>query len=183
MNWYLGDATKDSELKAVGIDKASAIIITTPSDSVNVFVTLTARNLNPKIRIITRTSSYETQDKLYHAGANSVIMPDVLGGMFMAHMITKPTVIEFLNLINGVSGIDYHLEEIDYNHLREEYRDKSLEELDIIKQTGAVVIGTKDNVKGIIPAPSAQTVVGKEDHLILLGSTDCLKKFKNIYVK
>jgi len=183
MNWYIGDATKDSELKAVGIERAKAIIITTPSDSVNVFVTLTARNLHPGIRIITRTSSYETQDKLYHAGADSVIMPDVLGGMFMAHMITRPIVIEFLNLINGVSGLDYHMEEIDYQHLKADYRDKTLEELDIIKTTGAVVIGIKDDIKGIIPSPSPSTVVGKEDHLILLGSSASLQKFNKVYTQ
>ena len=183
MKWYIGDATKDEHLKAIGIEKASSIIITTPSDSINVFVTLTARNINPSIKIIARTSSYETQDKLYHAGANSVIMPDVLGGMYMAQIITKPTVIEFLNLMNGASGIDYHLEEIDYEDLREEYKDKNLEELDIIRKTGAVVIGVKDDIKGIIPAPNPTTVIGKEDHLILLGSSKSLKQFTDIYIK
>ncbi len=183
MKWFVGDATKDDDLKAIGIEQASAIIITTPSDSVNVFVTLTARNLNPTIRIITRTSSFETQDKLYHAGADSVIMPDVLGGMFMAHMITKPTVIEFLNLINGVSSLDYHLEEIGYEDLKDEYKDSTLEELDIIKKTGAVVIGVKDDVKGIIPAPSPTTVIGEEDFLILLGSSEALRDFSEIFIR
>ncbi|WP_420316270.1 potassium channel family protein [Ekhidna sp.] len=183
MKWYIGDATKDEDLKMIGIEKASAIIITTPSDSVNVFVTLTARNLNPTIKIIARTSSEETQDKLYHAGANFTVRPDALGGMFMAHMITKPIVIEFLNLINGASGLDYHLEEIDYEELKPEFKDKTLIELDIIKQTGAVVLGIKDDIKGIIPAPSGNTVVGKEDHLILLGSSECLQRFAEIYVK
>ena len=183
MNWLIGDATKDDDLKSIGIERAEAIIITTPSDSVNVFITLTARSLNPDITIISRTSSYETQDKLYHAGANYVIMPDLLGGMFMAQMITKPIVIEFLNLINGVSGMDYHLEEIDYENLKEEYKDKTLEELDIIKKSGVVVIGIKDDIKGIIPAPSSATVVGKEDHLILLGSSSALSQFSEIYTR
>ena len=71
------------------------------------------------------SSSEETQDKLYHAGANFIVRPDALGGMFMAHMITKPIVIEFLNLINGASGLDYHLEEIDYTELRDEFKDKT----------------------------------------------------------
>lgn len=181
MKWYLGDATKDAELKAVGIERATAIIITTPLDSVNVFITLTARNLNPEMTIVSRTSSYETQDKLYHAGANFVIMPDVLGGMFMAHIITRPIVIEFLNLINGVSGLDYHLEEIDYADLKSDYKDKSLEELDIMKKTGVVVLGVKDDVKGIIPAPSSETVIGKADHLILLGSSSSLALFSEVY--
>ena len=182
MKWYVGDATKDDDLKAIGIERASAIIITTPSDSINVFVTLTARNLNPGIRIITRTSSFETQDKLYHAGADSVIMPDVLGGMFMAHMITKPTVIEFLNLVNGVSSLEYDLEEIRYDELKDEYKNKTLKQLNILQTTGAVVIGVKDDMKGIIPAPSPATEIGEEDFLILLGSSEALKKFEDIYM-
>jgi len=183
MKWYVGDATKDADLHAVGIDRASAIIITSPSDSVNVFVTLTARHLNPDIKIITRTSSYETQDKLYHAGANSVVMPDVLGGMFMAHIITKPTVIEFLNLINGVSGLDYHMEENGYESLKDDFKDKTLEDLDITKKTGAVVIGIKDDVKGMIPAPSPSTVVGQQDYLILLGSSANLQSFSETFTR
>lgn len=183
MKWYIGDATKDDDLKAIGIERATAIIVTTPSDSINVFITLTARNLNKDIKIIARTSSKETQDKLYHAGADFVIMPDVLGGMFMAHMITKPIVIEFLNLINGASGMDYHLEEIDYEHLKADCKDKTLEELDIFTRTGAVVLGVKDDIKGIIPAPSSDTVIGKEDHLILLGSSACLARFSELYVE
>lgn len=183
MNWYIGDATKDEHLRAVAIEKATAIIVTSPSDSVNVFITLTAKSLNPHIKVITRTSSFETQDKLYKAGADSVIMPDVLGGMYMAHIITKPTVIEFLNLINGASGQDYHLEEVGYDELKDDYKDKTLEELDIIKLTGAVVIGVKDDVKGMIPAPSGKTVIGEEDHLILLGSSECLKNFREIFRK
>ncbi len=183
MKWYIGDATKDEHLKAIGIERAKAIIVTTPSDSINVFITLTARNLNPDIKIIARTSSNETQDKLHHAGADYVIMPDVLGGMYMAHIITRPIVIEFLNLINGVSGMDYHLEEIDYEDLKEDYRDKTLQELRITDKTGAVVIGVKDNSKGIIPAPSGQTVISKEDHLILLGSSICIEEFKKSYTR
>lgn len=183
MKWFIGDATKDEDLKMIGIERASAIIITTPSDSVNVFITLTARNLNPTIKIIARTSSEQTQDKLYHAGANFTVGPDALGGMFMAHMITKPIVIEFLNLINGASGLDYHLEEVDYDKLKDEFKDKTLIELNILDRTGAVVIGIKDDIKGIIPAPAGNTVVGKEDHLILLGSTTCLEKFTDIYTR
>jgi len=78
MKWFVGDATEDENLKMVGIEHASVIIITTPSDSANVFITLTARFLNEHIRIIARASSKETESKLYRAGASNVIMPDAL---------------------------------------------------------------------------------------------------------
>ncbi|MFY0605990.1 MAG: potassium channel protein [Cyclobacteriaceae bacterium] len=184
IKWYLGDATEDDRLKSVGIDRAKAIIITTPSDAANVFITLTARHLNEKIRILVRASNPETENKLYRAGADKVVMPDILGGMFMAQLVTKPTVIEFLDLLNGVSSeTSYHLEEISYVQLKPEFRDKTLMQLNIPGTTGVIVLGVKDNIKGIIPGPSADTFIGEDDHLILLGSDAKLKKFVDIYTE
>jgi len=181
MKWFVGDATLDENLKNVGIERARVIIITTPSDADNVFITLTARYLNEKIRIIARASTKQTESKLYRAGANKVIMPDALGGMFMAQLVTKPVVIEFLDLLNGVSGTSYHLEEVGYDILKQEYKDKTLKDLNIPSKTGVTVIGVKDNIKGIIPGPGADTFIGKDDHLIVLGSDSKLKKFMEEY--
>ena len=184
MKWYIGDATLDENLKVVGIEKADVIIITTPSDADNVFITLTARHLNEKIKIIARASNPETEDKLYRAGADKVIMPDILGGMFMAQLVTKPIVIEFLDLLNGVStGTPYHLEEVSYDNLKPEYQDKTLRDLNIPNKTGAIVLGVKDNIKGLIPGPSADTFIGKEDHLIVLGSNSTLRGFIEEYTQ
>ncbi|MCV9385119.1 potassium channel family protein [Reichenbachiella ulvae] len=181
MRWYIGDATQDENLKTVGIERASTIIITTPSDASNVFITLTARHLNEDIKIIVRASNIETEEKLYRAGADKVIMPDMLGGMFMAQLVTKPIVIEFLDLLNGVSGTSYHLEEVGYEELKSQYQDKTLRELNIPAKTGAIVLGVKDNIKGLIPGPSADTFIGIDDHLIVLGSDETLKKFIKEY--
>jgi voltage-gated potassium channel len=181
MKLFIGDATEDENLRTVGIERARAIIITTPDDASNVFITLTARALNEKIRIIARASNIETENKLYRAGANNVILPDLLGGMFMAQLVTKPIVIEFLNLLNGVSGMSYHLEEVGYDQLKQEYRDKTLRELNISATTGVIVVGVKDNVKGLIPGPSADTFIGENDYLIVLGSNIILKKFFDVY--
>lgn len=181
MKFFLGDATKDDNLRQVGIDKASSIIITTPSDAANVFITLTARYLNPKIHIVSRASNPETESKLHTAGANKVIMPDVLGGMFMAQLITKPIVIEFLDLLNGVSETKYYLEEVSFQDLKQSYRDKTLAELDINRKSGVTVVGVKDDVKGLIPSPGKDTFIGEDDHLIVLGSDNKLKQFFDEY--
>lgn len=179
--WVIADATQDENLKMVGIQKATVIIITTPSDAANVFITLTARHLNEKIKIISRATSKETKDKLYRAGADHVIMPDTLGGMFMAQLVTKPVVIEFLDSINGVSSTSYQLEEVGYDHLKPDHKDKTLEELNITKTTGVTVIGVKDNIKGLIPAPSPDTFIGEDDFLIVLGSGETLDEFRKTY--
>lgn len=183
MKLFIGDATEDDNLRTVGIERARAIIITTPDDASNVFITLTARALNEKIRIIARASNVETENKLYRAGANNVILPDLLGGMFMAQLVTKPVVIEFLNLLNGVSGMSYHLEEVGYHKLKPQFRDKTLRELNISATTGVIVVGVKDHMKGLIPGPSADTFIGEGDHLIVLGSNVILKKFFDEYTE
>jgi voltage-gated potassium channel len=177
----VADATIDENLRIAGIERADVIIITTPSDAANVFITLTARALNPGIRIIARASELQTEAKLYRAGADKVILPDILGGMFMAQLVTKPVVIEFLDLLSGVSGENYRMEEVHFSQLKKEFKDKTLKELSIKQNTGATVIGVKDDVKGLIPSPPSDTFIGKDDTLIVLGHQDNLTIFFNQY--
>ncbi len=151
----IGNAITESTLKDAGLEKAAVIIITTPSDADNVFIALTARELNPGIKIISRASEKESESKLYRAGANNVIMPDRLGGMFMAQMETKPVVIEFLNLMTGFSGQHYHLEQIRYEDLKPMHHKKTIGELEIHETTGGTVIGVKDNLKVLFQAQVA----------------------------
>ena len=178
----IGDATTDKNLKLAGIKRADVIIITTSSDAANVFITLTAREMKKNIFIISRASEKETESKLYRAGANRVIIPDNLGGMFMAQMVTKPVVIEFLNLMTGYGGQHYHLEQLRYEDLKADYKDKTLKELDIKGKTGGTVIGVKDNLKGLIPSPSPETLIGPNDTIIVLGGEEHLMKLKQVFM-
>ncbi|MEM6317722.1 MAG: potassium channel protein [Bacteroidota bacterium] len=171
------DATLDNSLILAGIERASEILITTPADADNVFITLTARELKPDITIIARASEKRTESKLYRAGANHVILPDHLGGVFMAQMVTKPVVIEFLDLLTSSSEDkeNYKLEPIQYEDLKPQYRDKTLAELRIRSLTGATVIAVKDNIKGMIPNPSASTFIGVDDTMILMCSAESVE--------
>lgn len=177
-----GDATADETLIAAGIHRAESIITTLPKDSDNVFITLTARELNPQIKIISRASRKNSETKLYRAGANHVIMPDAIGGLHMAQLITKPYVIEFLELLEGEGGEDLRLEEFAYTELNKESRGKSLKDLDIRAKTGASVIGFKHKYKGFVFNPSPETVIGEEDILIVLGSNNDINGFKKQYL-
>lgn len=178
----IGDATSDHTLKTAGIDRASVIIITTPSDADNVFITLTAREMKPNIKIIARASKKESESKLYRAGADNVILPQHLGGMFMAQLVTKPVVIEFLNLMTGLSGQHYYLEQLRYEDLKPIYQNKTLKELKIQKKTGGTVIGVKDDIKGLIPSPNAETLIGPDDTIVVLGREDQIKLLKRNFL-
>ncbi|MEY3412960.1 MAG: hypothetical protein RIQ70_1649, partial [Bacteroidota bacterium] len=121
-DFVCGDATNEDVLIRAGIKNASVLIIATSSDAANVFITLTARELNPKIKIISRASEPSSEKKLYHAGATNVILPDVIGGTFMARLITKPEVIEFMELLSGDNDLSIRLEEYNFNQIKEQYR-------------------------------------------------------------
>ena len=179
----IGNATSDSTLKTVRIDRAEVIIITTSSDADNVFITLTAREMKPDIKIIARASKKESESKLYRAGADNVILPDHLGGMFMAQMVTKPVVIEFLNLMTGFSGQHYHLEQLRFEDLKPIFQNMTLKELQIHKKTGGTVIGVKDDIKGLIPSPDAETLIGPGDTIVVLGGEDHIKELKIVFFK
>ena len=177
----LGDATHDDVLRKAGIERAKAIITTLPSDAENVFITLTARELNPTIRIVARASEENSLTKLERAGANNVVMPDAIGGMHMAQLITKPYVIEFLDLLSGIGNAAMHLEEFSYNQFKDEFKDKSLKELDIRNQTGVTIIGFKDDKSGFSFHPGADTIMGRDDIMIVLGTQPRIDQFKDYY--
>ncbi len=182
-SFLMGDATQDEVLKLAGITKAKTIITTLPSDSQNVFIALSARELNPAIQIISRASDEKVENKLMRAGANHVVMPDALGGFHMAHIVTKPFIVEFLEVLSGFGTTDYMLEEVGFHALKIEYREKTIAELDIRKKTGATILGLKDPQKGLVFNPSPSIKITKEDVMIIIGKEDALRQFKNIYTR
>lgn len=93
---FAGDASHDSELRQVGIDRAKALCSVLPNDALNVFVTLTARNLNPELKIVSRGEDPETEKKLHHAGANRVVLPSATSAQRMSDIVTRPLVLDFL---------------------------------------------------------------------------------------
>ncbi|GAB4396256.1 MAG: hypothetical protein OHK0053_09880 [Microscillaceae bacterium] len=124
-----GDATQDEILKEAGVERASALITTLPNDAENVFVTLTARQLNPELRIIARANEASAESKLQRAGANKLVRPDLIGGMYMANLVTRPEVIEFLDLISGTGLMK--LEEFNFDDFKPIYQNRSILDLDI----------------------------------------------------
>lgn len=179
--YIIGDATTDDTLLSAGIDRAEAIITTLPRDTDNVFITLTARELNPHVYIISRATEESAAKKLYRAGVDQVVMPDAIGGVHMAQLITKPEVIAFLNMLTGVSSEHLKLEDITYDELREEYRNKSIKELDVRRHTGATVIGFKSKTSGFTFNPPGELHIGQGDTIIIIGTSQNISSFKDTY--
>lgn len=178
-----GNATLDEVLLEAGVEKAAVVITALPSDADNVFITLTARGLKPDINVIAKATEVNSERKLLRAGASHVVMPDKLGGIHMANLITKPYVIEFLELLNGVGESKIELEEIDYDNLKTEYCNQSLKSLDIRNKTGATVIAIKDDKEGFIFNPHSEKEICEGDVLIVLGKQSDLKQFRKTFYK
>ena len=177
-----GNATLDEVLVEAGVERAAAVITTLPNDADNVFITLTAKEINPNIDVIAKAAELNSESKLYRAGASHVVMPDRLGGMHMANLITKPVVIEFLELLNGVGDEKLILEEVGYDRLKSEYKDRSVRDLNIRDNTGVTVIAFKDDIQGFIFNPQADKLVSQGDTLIVLGTAGQIGKFSQQYI-
>ena len=176
--YLLGDGTEDDVLIKAGINKARALITALPTDADNVFIVLTARSANPTIRIISRASSVSAQPKLIKAGADSVILPDKIGGTHMATLVSKPDVIEFIDYLSGEEGESINMESVPYNDLPDAIKDKSLHEVMTWKKTGVNCIGIKNKEGKFVINPPENTIITQGMKVIVLGTRQQIEEMK-----
>jgi voltage-gated potassium channel len=174
-----GDATHDDILIRAGIKDARALISALPNDADNLFVVLTARVNNAKIKIISRASEDNSDTKLRHAGVDNVIMPDKVGGAHMAQLVVKPDVVEFIDMLTGQSAVDTHIEEIQCKTLPESYIGKSIMELNVRKNWGANIVGFKTAKGEYVFNPSPETQIQPDAKLFVLGTSQQITDMKN----
>ncbi|MDE1207233.1 potassium channel family protein [Tenacibaculum larymnensis] len=176
-----GDATLDETLLRAGIMNAKNLIIALPSDADNLFVVLTAKQLNKDCKIISRASKETSYSKLKIAGADNVIMPDKLGGSHMASLVVTPDVIEFVDRLTIEGETTANLEEVAINGLPEKYIDKTILDLDLRKKTGCTVIGYRTPDKDYIINPEASVKLEAGGNLIVLGRPEQIETLRRIF--
>jgi len=176
-----GDATMDESLQSAGIKNAKNLITTLPSDADNLFVVLTASQLNNSCKIISRASNESSFDKLKIAGADNVIMPDKLGGNHMASLVVTPDVIEFVDRLTIEGETTPNLEEISVNGLPEMYLEKTILDLDLRQKTGCSVIGFKTPDCDYMINPEASTKLVADSSLIVLGRPEQILKLRELF--
>jgi len=165
-----GNATEDHILELAGIQQARGLIAALPDDASNVFIALTARELNPTMKIISRASSDASESKLKRAGANNVIMPDRIGGTHMAALITKPDVLEFLDFIT--SKINIKMEQVLFEQLPDGFKGKGIGHMQLIELTGVSLVGFKRGNGEYIVNPSRELVMQPHDKIFVLGNSE-----------
>jgi voltage-gated potassium channel len=176
-----GDATTDEVLIKAGILNADNLITVLPSDADNLFVVLTASQLNKNCKIISRASKETSYSKLKIAGADNVIMPDKLGGAHMASLVVTPDVIEFVDRLTIEGDTTANLEEISIDNLPEEYLNRTILDLDLRKKTGCTVIGYRTPDKDYVINPDASLELRAGANLIVLGRPEQIVKLRELF--
>lgn len=169
-----GEATDDDILRNAGIERAKTLISTLPDEAQNVYLTLTARELNPKLHIIARADYDEGVKKLKRAGADHVVTPHVLGGIRMAMASLRPNVVDFMHSTSlGQSGLTIEEVRIPSESL---LVGKDLKESKLKQEYGVTIIGLKKSNREMIIAPGPDTVLDNGDIMVLIGSEKGLEK-------
>lgn len=173
-----GDATHEDVLQRAGVQRAKALIATTPSDADNVFVVLTARSLNPKMKIISRAIDSHSDEKLKRAGADNVIMPELIGGQRMAKLVAQPDVVEFVEYVLLQESIEVALEEISCKNISETFCRKPLSHFKQRDISGANIVGVKDRNGRYIFNPGSDYILDPESQFFILGSPEQINMFR-----
>ena len=170
-----GEAVDDHILLQARLVHARALITTLPDDADNVFVVLAAREINPSLNIVSRITHRSSESKLKRAGADYVILPELLGGIHMAALVTKPDIWQFIRLITTPGRSAHFFEDFTCT---ESLFGKSLRELDVRAHTGVTIVGLKYADGRFVVNPDADTVLEDKAKVIVLGDAGQLERFR-----
>jgi voltage-gated potassium channel len=169
--YVVGDATDGAVLQRAGVESARGLVAATPSDKDNLFVILTAREVNPSLRIVSRCVAEESRHKLLKAGADAVVPVNLIGGLRMASEMLRPHVVSFLDaMLRETAGTAIRVEEVQIPP-DSPWVGRTLEEARIREKAGVVVFSLREAVTGkyvFNPAPSFRLSAGD----VLIGCAD-----------
>ncbi len=179
--FVLGNANEDEILLQAGVNRANCLISALPSDADNLFVVLSARQINKGMNIISRASQETSYNKLKLAGANNVILPDKIGGDHMASLVVVPGLIEFIDNLSIVGKANINIEEIPVEKLYDTSEVKTIKDLDLRRRTGCNVIGYKDINGTYIVNPEANMKLVPNSKVIVLGKPEQIQMLNSVY--
>lgn len=173
------DATRDETLKKMNIEMAKGLISVLPTDAENLFVVLSARELNPNLFIVARTDEEGTGQRILRAGADRVISPYYIGALKIAHTILKPAVMDFIEFATKSGNIELQMEEIK---VQEGSRlvGLTLDECGIGRDLNIIVVAIKKLAGRMEFNPTSRSIIEVGDILIALGEISKLKIFEDM---
>lgn len=173
-----GDATEDDVLLSAKLLKAKSLITTLPNDADNTLVVLSARTLDHRVQIISRASHEWSDVKLKRAGANNIIMPDMVGGRRMAKLVASPDIVRFLEYMRLKQHNREKLVELNCSDFSRAYQTKTIGELKFRKISGVNIVGLKDEKGGYIFNPDPEFELSPAYQLFVMANDEQLVKLK-----
>jgi voltage-gated potassium channel len=177
--YVAGDATVDETLVKAGIRSAKGLVTAVTSDTENVYITLTARGLNPDLFILARASEEASETKLKRAGASKVISPYVMGAARMAQAILRPSVVDFIEIATAGKNFELQIEESRVA-ADSVLVGKSLLTSGIRKELGVIIVGIKKDAGQMLFNPAPETTIDSGDVLITLGEPAAIENLEKI---
>lgn len=175
-----GDATEESVLNSVGIERASTLVAALSGDAENVFLTLTARNLNPDIQIVARADQSSTEMKLKQAGADRVVLPTVVGFRQMSRVITRPTTAYLIDLVSQREFADLELDEVAVQPTSM-LAGLTVGETHAHRDHDLLIVAIKSKDDAFVFNPSADHRFAVGEVVILMGHTGDIQSFRKAF--
>jgi len=177
--YLLGDATEEQFLLKAGIRSAKGLATALDSEADNVYITLTAKGLNPNLFIIARAGRIGSEKKLLQAGANHVVSPHQIGGYRMAQALLRPNVAEFIDFATHDPGTGMGMEEIPVRP-NSKLADVALVDSGIRKELDLIIVAIKKADGIMLFNPASHTTIQIGDTLIALGQRSSLIKLEQL---
>ena len=175
----LADATIDETLRDAGIMRAKGLIATLQSDADNLFVILSAKALRPTLLVSTRIATEQTENKMRLAGADYVFAPYDMTGNRMAQVMLKPHVFQFIDFTTKSIGLNVGIEQLRVPQ-SSGLASKSLEELQIRKEMGVIVLAIRKSDGQMLFNPPADAAIDGGDYLIVMGESADLRRLEQV---
>jgi voltage-gated potassium channel len=175
--YVIGDATEDRVLIEAGIEAARGLVAALRNDKDNIYIILSARQINPKLRIIARAMEKDAPPKILRAGADQVVSPNLIGGMRIASEMLRPEVVEFLDMMMRDMDMNTRIEQVSLPP-SSPLAGKKLMDTNIRKTTDVLVIAIRDIDGRYIYNPGPEAVLSEAATLIVLGDVDSIIRLR-----
>lgn len=175
-----GEAAEETTLIAAGVERAAALVTSLPSDADNVFITLTARDMNPDIKIITRAEFPSSQKKLKQAGADRVVMPSRIGAHRMARLITRPTTANLMERVIDESSLEIEMDEINLP-AESQLVGVTVANAEAHRRHGLLFVGVEHAGGEMLFNPGGDYTFQPADTVIVMGRGEDIKRFRKQY--
>jgi voltage-gated potassium channel len=175
-----GDPADDEVLKRAGIERARGILLSLPTDEANLFVTVTARQLNPRVRIVAKGIDVKSHEKMVRAGADYAVSPTFIGGMRMVSQMVRPAAVTFLDMMLRERGKAFRVDEVTVEP-GSALAGKTLDASGVRDKRESLLVAVKrEGGPGYLFNPPDDTVIREKDVLVFITTPESRKELEGL---